>query len=441
MPARSTSPVPFSRGGREVTRSRMRRVRLSVAVAAMCVCAATAAAVSARQSRLRAAAGISASTQTAGPGPQFTGLAARVLSRPSAVRATDGRFHIVYELVLTDVTPLAVDVKQLDVRDGRTHRVLQALAGRALSSRMNPVGTPEGVKPARATRLRSSGSAVIWFDVRVRSRADIPRVLEHRVVAVTLPTASRPATRFTSLIARFSLRSQAPLVLGPPVRGGLWVADEGCCDLDTHHRRGLLTIDGNMVVPQRFAIDWIKIDRRHRGWVGNPNRLSSYFSYGQPEIAAAAGKVVFARDGIPNSPPPHDPKPPPLAKLPGNTVTLRVRPGIYLLYAHMKPGSVRVHVGEHVRRGQLLGELGNSGNSATPHLHLQVQTTPSFVGDGLPFVFDRFKLIGQITEHFSDANLGLRPNGQLRFAPAHPAGIRRFEMPLDRNVVQFSNRR
>src|SRR5262249_40464583 len=153
----------------------------------------------------------------------------------------------------------------------------------------------------------------------------------------------------------------------------------------------LLTIDGNMVVPQRFAIDWIKIDRRHRGWVGNPNRLSSYFSYGQPEIAVAAGTVVFARDGMPNARPPHHPKPPPLAKLPGNTVTLRVRPGIYVLYAHMKPGSVRVHVGEHVRRGQLLGQLGNSGNSATPHLHLQVQTTPSFVGDGLPFVFDRFK--------------------------------------------------
>ncbi len=59
-----------------------------------------------------AMAGISTSTQArtaADPGrsvagQQFTGLAARVLSRPSAVRATDGRFHIVYELVLTNMT-------------------------------------------------------------------------------------------------------------------------------------------------------------------------------------------------------------------------------------------------------------------------------------------------------------------------------------------------
>src|SRR5262249_45433796 len=123
------------------------------------------------------------------------------------------------------------------------------------------------------------------------------------------------------------------------------------------------------------------------------------FSYGQPLIAAADGTVVVARDGIPDTPPPHDP-PPPLAGLPGNYVTLRIRPGIYLIYAHMQPGSVRVRVGERVRRGKMLGLLGNSGASATPHLHLQVQIGRSFVSDGLPFVFGRFQFLGQITTLF-----------------------------------------
>jgi len=94
-------------------------------------------------------------------------------------------------------------------------------------------------------------------------------------------------------------------------------------------------------------------------------------------------------------------------------VTLRVGPGIYLHYRHIMPGSVRVRVGERVRRGQVLGQLGNSGNSATPHVHFQVQIARSFVSDGLPFVFKRFKFLGQITEPFSDATLGLRPNGQM----------------------------
>ena len=447
MSRRSVSHARYPHTDTDLTRTRLRRVCLLVIVAAIWVCAATVAGASASQSPPIAPARTSTSTQagiTAQPGrgiagQRFTGVAARVLSRPSAVRGTDGRLHIVYELVLTNMTPFLVDVERVDIRDGKTHRVLQSLAGRALSSRMNPVGgTPAGVKPAATTLLGPSGSAVIWFDVRVRHKADLPGVLEQLVVSSTRPPAGREPLRFTSLVGRVSLLSRAPLVLGPPVRSGIWVADEGCCDIDTHHRRGLLSVDGNLVVPQRFAIDWMMLDRRHRAWVGNPARLSSYVSYGQPLIAAAAGTVVIARDGVPDSPPPHDPKPPPLPGLTGNNVTLRVRPGIYLLYAHMKPGSVRVHVGERVRRGQLLGALGNSGNSATPHLHLQVQITPSFVSDGLPFVFDRFKLLGQITEPFSDANLGLRPDGQLRFAPARTSGIRRLQMPLDRNVLRFS---
>lgn len=424
--------------------------RVVVVAAAMCVCAPSAAGFSARHSSLIAAAGISTSAQartaadpSAGvartdPGEQLTGIAASFLTRPSAVRGTDGRFHIAYELVLTDTTQSAVDVERVDVRNARTHRVLLSLAGGSLSSRMNPVGVPqEGVKPANPTLLSSSGTAVVWLDVRVRRKADLPRALEHLVVGSTVPPPGGASVRFSSLVGRVSLRTQAPVVLGPPVRGGGWVAAEGCCDEDTHHRRGLLTVDGNMVVPQRFAIDWIKLDRRHRGWVGNPSRLSSYFSYGQPLIAAADGTVVVARDGRADKPPPQNPEPPPLEELPGNRVVLRLAPGIYLLYAHMKPGSVRVRVGERVRRGQLLGRLGNSGNSATPHLHLQVQIAPSFVSDGLPFVFDRFQLQGQITEPFSDADLGLRPNGQLQFAPARPSGKRRFEMPLDLNVVRF----
>ena len=372
---------------------------------------------------LMAVAGISTSAQVrtaadpsgdvAGidPGQELTGLAATVLTRPRPVRGTDGRFHIAYELVLTGATALAVGVERVDVRDANTQRVLLSLAGPELLSRMNPVGdTPAGVPPdypppsPSATLLAPSGSAVIWLDVVVQRKADLPAVLEHLVVSSTLPQPGRQSVQFSSLVGRVAVRAQAPLKLGPPVRSGIWVAAEGCCDDPTHHRRGLLAVDGNFVVPQRFAIDWIKLDESYRAWVGDPAQLSSYFSYGQPLIAAADGTVVVARDGNPDAPPPHDPPPPPLAGLPGNHVTLRIRPGTYLLYAHMQPGSVRVRVGQRVRRGQVLGLLGNSGASATPHVHVQVQIARSFVSDGLPFVFRRFQFLGQITTVFWDGD-------------------------------------
>ena len=101
------------------------------------------------------------------------------------------------------------------------------------------------------------------------------------------------------------------------------------------------------------------------------------------------------------------------------------------------PGSVRVRVGQRVRRGQVLGRLGNSGASATPHLHMQVQVGRSFVSDGLRFVFDRFQFLGQITDTFWDGDLGLRPNGQLTFAPARGSGHAAVEMPLNLNVVRL----
>ena len=372
--------------------------------------------------------------------PQSTGLAGSVLTHPSAVRGTDGLLHIAYELIVTDATQFAADVERVDVRDAQTERVLLTLSGDALSSRMNPVGgEPAGSAPEPTTLLASSGSAVIWLDVVVRRKADLPEVLDHRVESATRPAPGGQSIAFTSVVGQVPLATGPPMKLGPPVRSsGIWGAGEGCCDNNTHHRRGLLVVDGNEVVPQRFAIDWMRLDEQHRAWVGDPHQLSSYLSYGQPLIAVAAGTVVVSRDGFPDQPPPDNPTPPPFAELPGNRVVLRVAPGIYVLYAHMKPGSVRVSEGDRVRRGQRLGTLGNSGNSATPHLHLQLQTTRSFASDGLPFVFDRFRFLGRITSpDLSDEILGLRPNGLLPFAPATDPGTRRNQMPLDRSVVRF----
>ena len=62
----------------------------------------------------------------------------------------------------------------------------------------------------------------------------------------------------------------------------------------------------------------------------------------------------------------------------GNHVILDIGGGHYVLYGHLKQGSLRVRPGEQVRRGQVLGQVGGSGNSGEPHLHLQIQDKPTF---------------------------------------------------------------
>jgi hypothetical protein len=269
----------------------------------------------------------------------------------------------------------------------------------------------------------------------------VPEVLVHRVIAsfVSPPPGARPLPPQT--LIRVATVRHRPIVLGPPVGGGGdWYASEGCCDPVTHHRGGLISINGQMLVPQRFAIDWYRLDSSHRAWVGDPSQLGSYLAYRQPAIAAAAGTVVQTQDGLPNNPDiPKPPAIPPIENTVGNHVVLRVAPGVYLLYGHFDPGSLRVHVGERVRRGQVLGLIGTSGNSTTPHLHFQVMTTPTFFPtDSPPFVFSRFTVKGLVTERIWDDNLGLQPTGVLPFTAARNQTTRHREMPLDREVISFS---
>jgi murein DD-endopeptidase MepM/ murein hydrolase activator NlpD len=148
---------------------------------------------------------------------------------------------------------------------------------------------------------------------------------------------------------------------------------------------------------------------------------------------------VASRNDLPNSTAlPHPPPIPPIDQTVGNFVIEQIGPGVYVLYAHLDPGSVKVHAGQKVSRGQLLGRIGTSGNSTTPHLHFQLLTTPTFFPtDSKPYVFDHFDLLGQITKRLWDDNLGLQPTGTLPFAAAAHPGPRTDELPLDRTVVEF----
>ncbi|MDX3640931.1 M23 family metallopeptidase [Streptomyces sp. MB09-02B] len=382
---------------------------------------------------------------TPAPGAQFTPLTAEVITKPTPFVATDGKTHISYELLTTSSlpssTPLRLD--RVDVRDARTHRVVGSLSGQALADAANPVGDPlpgaDGDTPAppgpTPTVIQGSQQWIIWLDLILDRGQRVPKVLEHHLAGAVLAPSGPSAFEETVQATRTSGRP--PLNLGPPVRPGTWYASESCCG-NTHHRRGLAPINGRFYVPQRFAIDWYRVGERGQTWEGDPAQLTSYLSYRQPVVASAGGRVVEVQDGLPDQTPPVTPPVPPIEDTVGNHVTVEVAPGRYLLYAHLTPGSLRVREGDRVEPGQVLGLIGNSGNSTTPHLHFQVMTTPEFFPtDSPPFTFRQFRVVGHVEPRIWDDNLGLQPTGVLPITPSPHDGPHRARYPLDREVLEF----
>lgn len=103
-----------------------------------------------------------------------------------------------------------------------------------------------------------------------------------------------------------------------------------------------------------------------------PTDLDRYAIFGTPVYAPCEGIVEKREDQLPDlTPPTRD-----TTHKAGNFVMLRCRPDAYVVLAHLKRGSVPVQVGDSVTIGTRLGDVGNSGNSWEPHLHVNAQRSP-----------------------------------------------------------------
>jgi murein DD-endopeptidase MepM/ murein hydrolase activator NlpD len=172
---------------------------------------------------------------------------------------------------------------------------------------------------------------------------------------------------------------------------------------------------------QRFAIDWNMVGPNGNTYRGDEHRNESYWGYGQPVRAVAAGEVVAVVDSIaentPRSPLPRITP----GNIVGNYVVLRVGPRRYATFAHLQHGSVRVHVGQSVAAGSVVALLGNSGQATAPHLHFQLTDGPSVLdSEGVPYVLQTYTDLGP-GETFEEGK--------------HPSIVRRGAVPGENEVV------
>jgi murein DD-endopeptidase MepM/ murein hydrolase activator NlpD len=114
-----------------------------------------------------------------------------------------------------------------------------------------------------------------------------------------------------------------------------------------------------------YATDVVKIGKRISRFL--PQQNEEYLIYNENIYSPMEGKVVKVENNI-NDNEPY------IGKYPYNTGnTIVIQNGIYyFLLGHLKKGSVIVKEGDLVKRSDLLGQVGNSGFSERPHLHMQL---------------------------------------------------------------------
>jgi Peptidase family M23 len=227
--------------------------------------------------------------------------------------------------------------------------------------------------------------------------------------------------------------------IGLPLDGKNWVAVNGCCDVGSPaHRTSSLACNGKIYYAQRFAIDWMRLDYAGLFLQHESSQVKNYVDYGADILAVVDGKVASIfnsqEDQIPGQLP--DPKTITMANVDGNHVVLDLGDGVIAFYGHMQKNSVTVGVGQLVRRGQVLGKLGNTGNSSAPHLHFHLMDGPSVLGsNGIPYVMDKFAVAGQISnDQFAEKELA----GNFRKAINAAPSPRRGEFPPDQVIVDFT---
>lgn len=341
---------------------------------------------------------------------------------PSVIQGSDGSAYLAYEL---NVTARGSDLQLERVRMLDGDYLLSAYDANELDGRTMDPELPRAVRYSRFIR-RNTTVVSIW--IKLPEWRKRPTSIRHELYG---------STTGASVLAKHVLRTDtsAPLVLGPPLRQGLWIAHNGPGDHRAPHWGSMLVHKRQARVPQRYAIDFIGLDRDGRAVrrVPEGSSNSDWPGFGAEVIAVADGRVHETRDGIADNPPLVEPPPPASVELPavgGNYVLLDLGHRQFVHYLHLQQGSVAVRAGQHVRRGQTLGRLGNSGNTNGAHLHFNVVDRLRLTdAEGLPYVFDEFHDFGTMN---IESSFGNSPT-----PPGTPRDVRR-SIPLGGSLVEYN---
>lgn len=311
---------------------------------------------------------------------------------PCKVQGSDHKFNLVYNLILHNLHGAASKVNELSIYDAdHPDKPILTLKDASLKDVFSTASQHKD------SSLGACESAFVWVNLSFDKSSDVPTRLFHSIKLSSLNPDKEPAT-YSYKTEPFNVDKREPVLLSPPLRGKHWCVSGGYCG-KMGHRRAMFPIDNHVFASQTYAIDWEQMSDKNFTCTADPKKVESYPGYGQPVHAVADATVYGIKEGFPNQIPGEAVGKERISYPGGNSITLDLGNSCYAFYAHLKPGSIKVKQGEKVKRGQVIAELGNAGNSSGPHLHMHITSGPSpLAAQALPYVFDKFEVEGEVAD-------------------------------------------
>lgn len=200
-----------------------------------------------------------------------------------------------------------------------------------------------------------------------------------------------------------------PIVVEFPLRGEWYSPNTPGTKIPSH---------GTDQLGTRYAYDFIQVDWNRTGcpayrvsfpeylFFGVP--LNQYYCWGQEVYAPCDGVVVQAKDGYAENKRTNlfldlfnayknahffNPESDNVQTVAGNFIIIKYDDNIYAALVHLQTGSIQVSVGQSVKKGDLIGKVGHSGNSFAPHLHFQLMDSCDIAtAKGLPCAFEKYEV-------------------------------------------------
>jgi hypothetical protein len=205
-----------------------------------------------------------------------------------------------------------------------------------------------------------------------------------------------------------------PVIIEFPLRGEWMAPNTPGTKIPSH---------GTDRLGERYAFDFLQVDWEK---TGKPFYHTSFLSYlllgvplnkcygwGQEVYAPCDGEIIKAEDGYRERPRVHlasdlyialknaytfNPGKDEIQSVAGNYVIMKCSASahenhVYAAFAHLQMGSITVQVGQSIKKGDILGKVGHSGNSTAPHLHFQLMDSSDLSSaKGIPCAFEQYEL-------------------------------------------------